>query len=392
MSENKKIKKTKVSLYNTEKIDFTEEPLFFGTGKNTQRFENPKYKFFDKSNDQQQGFDWKHDEIPLTKDRQHFKTILQAAEKFLVTVNFQKLIFLDSLQGRGPFLILGQITTLPELENVILTWNYFEGAKHSRTYTEELRALYDNPEEIFDDSFNIPELVKIADSISEPFERAYFNIINYIYKTQRDIEITEEEMIELKRSIAMVIVEINALEGIRFYPGFAAVWGITEGQGYMPGSSENLQLICRDENVHLALTQYLIKLLKTKEEEGFVEIFKELEEDIINRYYEIYQEECDWIDFIFSQGSYVGMNNVILKQYLNYITIRRMKAIGLKPQKERLGDMYITKNPLPWIEKYINMDKNEKLPQEEKVLNYLTGAIEQDVADHKDLDFIKDLI
>ena len=383
---------TSASLYNENKIDFKKEPLFFGTGKNTQRFDDPRHAFFDKSNDDQQGFDWKHNEIPLITDAAQFKTILKNAEKFIVTRDFQKLIFLDSLQGRGPFLIFGQITTLPELENVILTWTYFEGAKHSRTYTEELRALYDNPDEIFDEAFAIPELQKIAESIKGPYERAYFNIINWIYKTQRDITITQEEKDELYKSVIMAWIEINALEGIRFYPGFASIWGLMEGQGYLPGTSENLQFICRDENEHLALTQFVIKLLKRDATEGFSEYFKELLPEIEERYYQIYQEESDWITYKFSQGSYIGMNDKILMQYLNYITIRRMKSIGLKPTKEKLGGLYITKNPIPWVDKYINMDENEKLPQEEKVLNYVTGGVQQDLGVNEIPDHIRKLL
>ena len=367
------------SLYSTNLIDFKKEPMFLGSGRNTQRFDDPKYTFFDKSNDTQQGFDWKHDEIPLITDTADFKTILNNAEKFIITRNLQKLIFLDSIQGRGPLMIFGQITTLPELENVILTWEYFEGAKHSRTYTEMLRAYYDKPDEIFDESFELPELMKIASKIRGQYDTAYFNVINYIYKEQRGLEYTQAELYELKRSIAMLWVEINILEGMRFYPGFAAMWGFKESRDLMSGLSENLQFICRDENEHLALTQFVLKLLKKDESEGFTEIFKDIASDIEERYYEAYYEECDWIDYMFSEGSYLGMNAQILKQYLNYVTIRRMKAIGIKPNRDRL-DMYITKNPVPWINSYINMDKNEKLPQEEKILNYVTGAVDQDMA------------
>lgn len=370
---------TKASLYNENKIEFVHEPMFLGAGRNTQRFESLKYDYFDKSNDEQQGFDWKHDEISLIKDIKDFKGPMTIAERFVVTRTFQKLIFLDSLNGRGPFLTLGQIATLPELECVILTWNHFEANKHSRTYTEELRALYDNPSEIFDESFNLPELTKISSSIRKPFERAYFNIIGYIYNIQRDIEITEEQLEELKISIVMLCIEINSLEGIRFYSGFAAVWALTEGQKYIPGTSENLSLICRDENTHLALTQNILKNLRRKENEGFIDTYKKCMPDIEKRYIEVYNEELEWIDYLFSQGSYIGMNSNILKQYLTYITIRRMKGIGIKVTKEMLSGNWCEKNPLPWIDKYINMDLVEKLPQEEKVLNYVTGGVDQDI-------------
>lgn len=379
------------SLYNTEYVDFKKEPMFLGTGKNTQRFDDPKYVFFDNANDTMQGFDWKHDEIPLVKDKTDFRKKLNVIERFIVTKNYQKLIFLDSIQGRGPLMIFGQLTTLPELENVILTWEYFEGAKHSRTYTEQLRAFYDNPDEIFDESFNVPELMELASKITSVYDEAYFHTIEYIYKQQRNIPISKEEIHTLKKAMLMLMVEINILEGMRFYPGFASVWGLSESKQVLQGSTENLELICRDENEHLALTQFILKLMRKEEDEGFTEIWKELQPQIHERYIEAYYEEVDWIKFMFSTGSYIGMNDTILIQYLNYVTIRRMKSIGLHPNTEQLGQ-YIIKNPIPWINKYINMDKNEKLPQEEKITNYVTGGVEQDIEDLNDHDFMNKYI
>jgi len=383
--------KTKSSLYIPEYINFKTEPLFFGSGKNTQRFDDPKYPFFDKNNDIQQGNDWKHDEIPLIKDAREFKFNLTNSQKFIITRILQRLIFLDSIQGRGPFLIFGQITTLPELENVILTWTYFEGAKHSRTYTEILRALYAKPDEIFDESFKIPELQKVAKSISDPFEIAYFNVINYIYKTQRNIKMSEEELNELYDSVIMCLIEINILEGMRFYAGFASIWAMTEAEGVMKGVSDDLSLICRDENTHLSLTQMLIKLIKTDETNNLTERYKLLEDKIKERYIEAFKEELEWIDFIFSEGSYIGMNEDILKQYLSHITIKRMKAIGLNPTKNDLQGYYNVKNPIPWINKFINMDLVEKLPQTEKILNYITAGVNNENNLNLDED-IKNLI
>ena len=378
---------TASSLYTPTYIDFKKEPLFCGEGKNTQRFDDPKYPFFDKNNDIQQGNDWKHDEIPLIKDAREFKNVLTEAQQFITTRQLQRLIFLDSLQGRGPFLILGQITTLPELENVILTWTYFEGAKHSRTYTEILRALYAKPEEIFDESFEIPELKAVSKSIADPYEDAYFNVINYIYKTQREIPISEDEMNTLYDSLIMCIIEINILEGMRFYAGFASIWGMTEAEGVMKGVSDDLCLICRDENTHLALTQMILKLIRSDESNGLVQRYKLLEQKIYDRYIEAFSEEIDWIDFSFSEGSYIGMNSEILKQYLSHITIKRMKAIGLYPNKNDLLGYYNVKNPIRWVNKYINMDLVEKLPMTEKITNYITGGVKnvEDLSSDSDI-------
>jgi len=246
MTNPNQLKDTPVSLYNFNKIDFQNETLFFGEGKNTQRFDVLKYAELDKSNDIQQGFDWKHDEIPLNKDKQDHKTVSTEAQKWVIKRTIQKLIFLDSAQGRGPVAIFGQISTLPELESVITTWEYFEGNKHSRTYTEMLRAIYDHPDEVFDESFELDELQELIKPIAKRYDDAYFNVINYIYKTQRGIELSEEEWYKLKSSLILCLIEINALEGLRFYSGFAGIWAMNRSQKIYPGFSENFQFICRD--------------------------------------------------------------------------------------------------------------------------------------------------
>lgn len=688
-----------MNLYDNYKIDFTKEKLFFGEGKNTQRFDVLKYPWLDQSNDKQQGLDWKHDEVNMTNDGIDFNTRMPMAEKFIYTRVLQKLIFLDSLQGRAPFLTFGQIATLPELENVILTWTYFEGClvpetevlttngwkridqitlddkvmasdingvgnfvnpkeihiydyndniskfegknvsqfvtkqhrmllqdrkgkrfvkrvqdietpsnvltygmvnalsntknnerklttyerflivlqadgsiykeytnedgkvinknrngkngfisttfsfkkerkinrlveilkelnfeytlvnyennkeqtlitvkvpndliisksfndwitleeltydfsrefinelkywdgwdyenptfgydtanqenaklveiigfiggyktsfniqksneinekdcyrltfnskknysarnkiirteeyyngkvyclsvegefftirhngkvsitgncKHSRTYTHNLRNVYDNPSKIFDESFEIEELNKLADSISGPYNKLYDLIIDYLYFRKHSFPISEEFMYNIKKQLLLALININILEGVRFYSGFACIWGMTESQGFVSGTSKNLSLICRDENQHLALTQKLLSYLKNNKDEGFVEIYKDIEPDIYKMYEDAYKEEFEWIDYLFSKGSYIGLNSNMIKQYITHIVYKRMKAIGLEPfNKEHV------KNPLPWVDKYISGDETEVLAQESEITNYITGGI-----------------
>ena len=361
------------SVYSQEQIDFTHEPMFLGTGKNTQRFDVLKYKFFDERNAKMQGFDWTFDEVRLTDDYIDFNTKMKPHEQFMYTRVLQKLIFLDSLQGRGILLTLGQICTLPELENAMLTWQYFEGAKHSKTYTENLKGVYNNPSEIFDESFEIPELMLLSKKISDPYNIAYELIIEMQYKIIKNLTLTPEFMTELKRAVLRLIITINILEGVRFYSGFATIWALNKSQGYVEGTSKNLKLICRDENVHLQLTQMIIKLLKKEEQEGFTKIYRDMEPEIAEMFRDCYEEECDWIDYIFSQGSILGLNAEISKHYIEYILNKRLRAIGLPIMFQGRST-----NPIPWVEKYIEFSDNEVLPQETEIVNYISGGVNND--------------
>lgn len=140
------------------------------------------------------------------------------------------------------------------------------------------------------------------------------------------------------------------------------------------------------------LTQTLLKILRRHPDENFTEVYASLKDKIEDRYYEIYDEEIKWIDYLFSKGSYIGMNSDIMKNYLNYLFIRRIKSIGYQADKSRLNDLYITKNPLPWVDTYINMDKKEKLPQSEKILNYVTGGVDQDITKEQESKLINKYI
>lgn len=358
-------------LYDSKYIDFTKEPIFFGSGKNTQRFDVLKYKFFDNINAKMQGFDWTFDEINMSDDFQDMQTKVQEHEKFIYTKTLQKLIFLDSLQGRGILSTLGLIVTLPEIENSMLTWEYFEGSKHSKSYSHNIRNVYTNPSEVFDESFNIPELMELTNSIKEPYEDAYKKIIEYEYFNLFNKEYPEEKMIELKKSVIRLLVNINILEGVRFYPGFSAIWSMNKGQSLFEGTSKNLKLICRDENLHLAITQYILKTLKKEESEGFSNLMEEMYDEINDMYKKAYEEEAKWIDFIYSEGSVIGMNANIAKDYLKYIINRRLRAIGHKNIFENAST-----NPIPWVDEYIDYDKNEILPQEGEILNYISNGVD----------------
>ena len=361
-----------INLYDNYKIDFTQEPMFFGEGRNTQRFDVMKYKFFDTNNDNQQSRFWRPQEISLIKDKKDF---MSAAEhkKWIYTKNLQKLIFLDSLQGRSPFATFGLITTLPELENNILTWTFFEGSIHSKSYSWNLRNVYTDPSLIFDETFEIDLLMKHSDKISEPYNVLFNHVIDFLYKKQNNINLDDQYMKELRKKIVKALINVNILEGIRFYAGFSSIWAMTEGEGIFAGSSRILRLICRDENQHLALTQKIINILRKTNSEGFVEIFKEMEDEILEMYQEAVNQEFEWTDFLYSKGSVIGLNDVMVKDYLKYLTNIRMRAIGLKP----LFSGY-TKNPLPWIESWINESETEGTPQEDETTDYVQGAINLD--------------
>ena len=369
------MKRCNYNLYENHEVDTQAQPLFFGCARNTQRFDKVKYEFLDKLNTRMQSFFWRPEEISMKKDKVDFSESCSEAEKFIMTTQLQKLVMLDSLQGRGPILTFSQLTTNPEFENCILTWEFFEGAIHSRSYSYNIEQVYANPSEVFDKAWENKILLKHADTITVEYNKLYDKVNEYIYKSKQE-EISEEYLHDLKKQIILAWVVVNNLEGIRFYPGFAAVWGITEFTGRLPGSSLVLQLIARDENQHMALTQWVLNKLKKDGSEGFVEAWEELESKIYDMFWKVSEEECEWTDLLYSKGSILGMNAEIGKQYVKYLTNQRLKAIGLRSIYPE-----IDRNPIPWVEKWLQFSKIEGALQEEEAIDYKFGAIKRNLTE-----------
>lgn len=361
------------NIYKNSEVKTDNQPLFFGEARNTQRFDKVKYNFLDKANVRMQSFFWKPEEISMKKDQVDFSELCTEAEKHIFTTQLQKLVMLDSVQGRGPLLTFSQLTTNPEFENCLLTWEFFEGAIHSRSYSYNVEQVYANPGEVFDDSWNNKLLLKHADTVVNDYNKLYDMITDYLVK-QRLGNVDKDFMNELKKQLLLALVGVNILEGIRFYPGFAAVWSITEFTGRLPGASLILQLIARDENQHLALTQWLLNKLRKDESEGFVEIWKSLESKIYDMFWKACEEECEWTEHLYSKGSILGMNAEIGKQYIKYLTNQRLKAIGLRPIYPE-----INRNPIPWVEKWLEFSKIEGALQEEEAIDYKMGAIDRNL-------------
>ena len=86
-------------------------------------------------------------------------------------------------------------------------------------------------------------------------------------------------------------------------------------------------------------------------------------------------EEKSWAEYLFKDGSMIGLNEKLLQQYVEWIANRRMKSIALKPQY----DIPAKNNPLPWTQHWISSKGLQVAPQETEVESYVVGAIKQDV-------------
>jgi len=190
----------------------------------------------------------------------------------------------------------------------------------------------------------------------------------------RDSPTARWESKELKRKLYRAVVNVNILEGIRFYVSFACTFAFGELK-LMEGSSKIISLIARDESQHLAITQNILKNWANGDDPEMVEIINEEQENVYEMYRIAVAEEKAWADYLFKDGSMIGLNAKLLGSYVEYIANRRMKSIGLKPS----FDTPMSNNPLPWTEHWLNSRMMQNAPQETEIESYVIGGIKQDV-------------
>ncbi len=355
-----------MTVLNTKnRVDHTKVKMFLDPtgGPVVQRYDTLKYKQFDKFTDKQLGFFWRPEEVDILKDATDFKNLTDH-EQHIFTSNLKRQILLDSVQGRSPNIAFLPIISLPEVETWIETWAFSETI-HSRSYTHIIRNVYPNPSKVFDEMLDIQEICDCADSITENYDK----LISWNELLASGSKKYDEY--EHKKAIWLCLMSVNILEGVRFYVSFACSWAFAELKR-MEGNAKIIKFIARDENVHLASTQTMLKLLP-KDDKDFAKIQKETYEQCTQMFVDAVEQEKAWADYLFKDGSIIGLNAELLKQYVEYIAAKRMHAVG----QEKLYNKGT--NPLPWTQSWITGGSVQVAPQETEISSYVIGGTKQDV-------------
>ena len=333
--------------------------MFLDEGVDIARYDHVKYPTIEKITEKQLGFFWRPEEVDVSKDKKDFND-LTSYEQHIFTSNLKRQIMLDSVQGRAPNIAFLPISSLPEIETWIETWSFFETI-HSRSYTHIIRNIYPNPSIVFDGLLDIKEILECGNDIAK-----YYDAL-IVYNNNG-----KKNLYKHKKALWMCLQAANALEGIRFYVSFACAWAFAELKK-MEGNAKIIKFIARDENVHLASTTYILKTL-IKEDKDFIKISKETEDESVQLYMDVIRQEKEWAEYLFKDGSMIGLNEKLLADYVDWIGAKRMRAIGLT-----CPFSVSQLNPLPWTEKWISGRNVQPAPQETEISSYIVGGVKQDV-------------
>jgi ribonucleoside-diphosphate reductase beta chain len=371
-----------MSVFQRKTKSHLDSPMFFGESVDIARYDSLKYPQLDKLTDKQLGFFWRPEEVDVSKDKSDFAA-LSDNEKHIFTSNLKRQILLDSVQGRGPSETLMPVASIPEIEPLVMTWTFMETI-HSRSYTHIIRNVYANPSKVFDEMLDIQEIVDCAEDISKYYDDFIESTKWYELLGEGTFNLTQKGMddggtevninlYDLKKKLWMVLNSINVLEGVRFYVSFACSWAFAELKK-MEGNAKIIKFIARDENTHLAASQSILKLLP-KDDPDFAKIKEECESEIISMFVSAVDQEKQWAEYLFKDGSMIGLNTRLLNDYIEWIASKRMKSLGLHSPYT-----VSQSNPLPWTEKWIGGGNVQVAPQETEISSYVIGGVKQDLS------------
>ena len=366
-----------MTVFNTKVVDTTKGQMFFGPPLGVQRYDKFKYPIFDRLTQTQLGFFWRPEEVSLQKDRGDYLQ-LNNAQKHIFTSNLKYQILLDSVQGRAPGMAFAPYCSLPELEGCMNIWQTMEMI-HSRSYTHIIKNVYPDPSEVFDKILDDEKILARAESVTKAYDDFLNSAHEYdqsnLWKENWRSHINAEiELKELKRKLYRAVANVYILEGIRFYVSFACSFAFGELK-LLEGSAKIISLIARDESQHMAVTNNILNKWKEGDDPDMIAIIKEEEDNVYKMFNDCVEEEKDWANYLFKDGSIIGLNDKLLHNYVEWTANRRLKSIGFKP----VFDTPMANNPLPWTAHWLSSKGMQVAPQETEVESYMVGSIKQDV-------------
>ena len=283
---------------------------------------------------------WLHTEVPMLDDVKDWKKNLTESEKKFLTHIF-RFFTQGDIDVAGAY-VKNYLPNFPQPEvRMMLLGFAARDALHIAAYSHLIETL------------GLPEA-----TYNEFLE----------YQEMRDkheylLDISNE--VKDSSSIATDIAVFSAFtEGMQLFSSFIMLLNFAR-HGKMKGMGQIITWSIVDETQH---TEGMIKLFRTYIEENR-EIWND---DLKGRIYTIAEKmvqlEDKFIDLAFEMGPMENLTKEDVKEYIRYITDRRLISLGMK------GIFKRKRNPLPWVEEMINAPTHTNF-FENRVTDYSKGAL-----------------
>lgn len=354
-------------LFNTSPIDFTQQPLFLGEGRNISRLDLPMETQISSATAAAIGKLWFSGDFSPSKDAKDYISCSKGLNTlFMKNLKFQTL--LDSLAARSVAEVFLPITTNPQLESWWYQHAFFENNIHSLSYADILKGLPVNASAIFDDIMVNPDILARADSVIKCFEDTVQHNAKMVLKNS-GLPVGYN-LKDHKKSIVMSLFALNILEAVLFKSSFLTSFAFKEN-GLYSVAADIISKIAQDESGHYAMTINLINRLRVDPDWAY--IFHEHSDEIDSLYRDAIEADYKWIEVLFEDDvKLMGINEAILKQYVTSNLHSVMTSVKQAPIVDKLD------NPCKWANKYSRPSNIQTAQKEKTSGNYLLGIVTVD--------------
>ena len=165
------------------------------------------------------------------------------------------------------------------------------------------------------------------------------------YKEMTDkIDFMMDSEQETTRGLALSLAKTVFNEGVALFASFAMLLNF-QRFGKMKGMGKVVEWSIRDESMHVEGNANLFRAFC---QENLHIVDNEFKKEIYLMASDAVSLEDKFIELAYKLGDIDGLNSEDVKQYVRYITDRRLTQLGLK-------EIYnVDKNPLEWIEWVLN--------------------------------------
>ena len=338
-------------------------PLFLGKELGLHDTMNRPYpQLFDLFK-QLKSLDWSENEFDLEQARMDFLECDKSTYDIMIkTLAWQ--YEADSIASRSIVALLAPFVSNSDLNQMLLRWSDNE-ALHATTYSEIVRQCIADPKEVFEEVVNNENITSRSTAIVRTLEE--LRILGAKYTLDKD----SLDMNYVRAVLLQSVVALYCLEGMEFLASFACTFALAERDLFLPVASY-VQKIMIDETIHTQMDEALIDILMGEEE--WVETFTSILPEVKTFVDEVYEQELSWSKYIFSEGrSVVGLTEELLVEWVQWKAQVIYDKLGVPLPFER-----VLKNPLTWMEDWLNIDGQQVAAQETDIGNYRLNSVFND--------------
>lgn len=341
-------------------------PLFLGDQPGLFDTVNKQYPRIWALYKEMRSLDWSEDEVDFTQCNSDFKNCPKAVSDMMIkTLAWQWEA--DSVASRAIAPVLAPFITSSELW---AAWQRISDNEvvHAATYSEIVRMSFDNPSEVLRDVLAVKESISRLEVVGKVFADLYVASHKYALGLIKDTQQTYN--ILYKGIVALLL-----LERVQFMSSFAITFTIADAGWFQPIGTI-VKKIAQDElEVHSELDKEVLTI-EHQTDRGKV-AREQTKEEVLKMFQEVVEGEFAFIDYLFSEGrSLIGTNAALVKQWVLFNAKDVAYFLGLETDYK-----FPKVNPMPHLEMWLNMNKQQAAPQEQDIVAYKVGVVVDDIGD-----------